>query len=795
MKVQYHLSVHHSSIKQRLGILVTGVVQGVGFRPFVYNLALAHNLAGFVLNDSGTVRIEVEGEQVDLSRFMVDLRKKAPPLSRVNALEIVPLEFAGDTIFQIHQSERGEHSAKFVPADAATCLDCLQEVFDPSNRRYRYPFTNCTNCGPRFTIIDKLPYDRSSTTMSKFTMCQLCLDEYLDPANRRFHAQPNACPNCGPSIRFFNAKSPDLRIDIETDEEALAALIQALKKGRIAAVKGLGGFHLVCDANNESSIATLRKRKRRKAKPFALMMLDMDMVRRYCDPTPEEENALCSGSRPIVLMRRSNDRLPLNLAGDSDHLGVMLAYTPLHHILLSDMLGPIVATSANLSEEPIAIDNDEALSRLAGIADCFLDHNREIYSRYDDSVIQVSCSQLNFFRRARGYAPVPIQMPFRAMQKVLALGPHLKNTFAMLHDDQAYVSQHIGDLENLESTEHYLHALSTYKKLFDFEPTLIAYDLHPDYFTSSLAAELSETVEFAPISTQHHHAHIVSCMVEHRLTSPVLGVAFDGIGYGADGTLWGGEFLLCDFANFERLAHFETFLLPGATKAVKEPWRIALGILDELSPAERDLFAPFFAVLEDRIGREPLALVRQQLKLRLNSPRSSSCGRVFDAVSAILGVCLDVEYEGQAAIRLQSQASICSHADINDCMSHSYSFTFAQQNPTAIQFRQVLVGAYSDLQAGISIPDISCKFHSTIAHIISETCLLLRTVSGIQQVCLSGGVFQNDLLRVRSNKILKENGFQPYYPEQLPANDGGVSLGQAVIALAKSNAILFQEII
>ncbi len=778
----------HISTSQRYRILVTGIVQGVGFRPFVHKLAHAHGLSGFVRNQSGTVCIEVEGTQAALDVFLDDLKRKSPPLSRIDALVLTTMQLQGSDLFEIYDSTSEQPSTKFVPADAATCSDCLYEIFNPSDRRYRYPFTNCTNCGPRFTIIDSLPYDREATTMSKFKMCRLCLDEYLDPANRRFHAQPNACPACGPSLRFYRSESGQ-KSDVKVGDDALLAVLEALQSGQIAAIKGLGGFHLVCDARNEKSIAILRQRKRRKAKPFAVMMSDMAMLRRYCDPSAEEEALLCSSSKPIVLLKRNGDHLPLSLAPDSNEIGIVLAYTPLHHLLLADFSSPIVATSANLSEEPIAIENDEAFQRLMKVADCFLDHNRDIFSRYDDSVLKVCGARRSFVRRSRGFAPDPIKLPFSATQSVLALGAHLKSTFTIIQDNFAYPSQHIGDLENFETSEYYRQSLETYTKLFDFSPDIIAHDLHPDYFSTSLAEEFQANQKMPLVPVQHHHAHIVSCMVEHHLSSPVIGVAFDGIGYGADGTLWGGEFLLCELSNFKRLAHFEQILLPGSSKAIKEPWRIVLGMLDEMTDAQRDSFQPFLESLEDRIGIQALSLLRQQIKARINCPLTSSCGRLFDAISALLGICMEIDYEGQAAVRLESSANACSHFDLNECLRQSYSFTISPVEPLIVHSQELFIEAYADMRRGMTISNIACKFHSTVARIISETCCQLRESTMLDKVCLSGGVFQNQILKAMSERLLFQNSFETFFPEKLPANDGGISLGQAVIALAKLNAL------
>jgi hydrogenase maturation protein HypF len=782
--------VEQFSTKQRLGILVTGVVQGVGFRPFVYNLAMSNKLTGFVRNEGGLVRLELEGEKSAIEAFIQELKSNPPPLAKISGLDTFQMVRNHDKAFAILESASSDLSSKYVPADAATCADCLAELFDPADPRFRYPFTNCTNCGPRFTIIEKLPYDRPCTTMSAFEMCPACRSEYDDPSNRRFHAQPNACPRCGPRLRFYRPGPAGLPEDVLFHGEALAAVIESIKKGQIAAVKGLGGFHLVCDAGNEGAVETLRARKRRSSKAFAVMMADLEMVRRYCELSVEEQQLLLSKQRPITLLKRKNSLLPRNLAPDVDTLGVMLPYTPLHHLILADVDQPVVATSANLSEEPIAIDNDEALSRLVRVADCFLDHDRRIFSRYDDSVLQVTRNESSFLRRSRGYAPDAITVPFSSNKTVLALGPHLKNTFAFVCDNRAYVSQHIGDLENIETNNHFRQSLETYMNLFDLSPDLIAYDLHPDYFTSSLVSELQEKWKLPAIPVQHHHAHIVSCMVDHGLQTPVLGVAFDGIGYGTDESLWGGEFLYCKYDHFDRLGHFDTFLLPGGTQALKQPWRIALGIIVGLPAGTQELFAPFLKDLEAQYGKRDVSIVRQQIRAQFNSPLSSSCGRVFDAISALVGVCYQTDYEAQAAIRLQRKARACNHASLNECLSESYSFSLTRDGPIKIQIRDIFIEAYQDLQEGGKVEDISCKFHSTMAHIVSQTCILLRDKTKVDRVCLSGGVFQNEVLLEMCDRLLAANEFQCYWPQQLPANDGGISLGQAVVALAKTGSLI-----
>lgn len=772
----------------RVLITVSGVVQGVGFRPFVYSLAHRHNLVGFVCNNDGVVQMEVQGANGSISNFIEQLKIEAPPLSQIEHIssQQVAALHEPEITFQIrHSSCSNLAQQKFVPADTSTCQDCFSELFDKNNRRYRYPFINCTNCGPRFTIISSLPYDRQSTTMSVFPMCSLCLQEYEDPTDRRFHAQPNACSRCGPSLNFVEVGT---RREIFRDENALQFAIQRLRLGEIVAVKGLGGFHLVCDATNVRAIERLRQRKSRASKPFAVMMLDMDMVRRYCHCSAAESEELCSTTRPIVLLRKQSEfSLPAEVSPELDCVGVMLPYTPLHHLLMADFNRPLIATSANQSEEPIAIDNDDALTRLEDIADGFLMHDRQIYSRYDDSVVRMVGDQRTMLRRSRGFAPLPIKLPFQTCADALACGAHLKNTFCFVHKDQAFVSQHVGDLENTETHEHFEQTLTTYEVLFGFRPDVISHDLHPDYLSTAFAQRLSAERQLPLFNVQHHHAHIASCMVEHGLTQPVIGIAFDGHGYGLDGTLWGGEFLKVSLSEFQRLAYFEPVPLPGGSQAIKNPWRMALSYICANSSPDR--LGRFVDLLAQRYGQNTLDLVRKQIDKRFNSPLTSSCGRLFDAMSALLGVCYNADYEGQAAMELESLANQAT--GLMDCaMPDSYSFQVTGAVPPFIvRTRQVVEAAYDEHLHSVPTSVIAAKFHQTVAQIVLSVCQKARQLTGIDTVCLSGGVFQNALLLSLTCKLLSAASFSVYSPRLLPANDGGLSLGQAIIALARADAI------
>jgi len=762
----------------RLKITVSGIVQGVGFRPFVFNLAGRLALSGYVRNNNGAVEIEAQGPAEALEAFLHRLESEAPPLAAITSMvsESVSPQPDGPHGFLILESARDPSTQRFLPPDSATCADCLAELFDPADRRFRYPFINCTNCGPRFTIINSLPYDRPATTMASFPMCKACRDEYEDPANRRFHAQPNACPQCGPSLEFAGATDP------------VPAVLDAFANSQIIAVKGLGGFHLMCDAADEKALRALRQRKGRSRKPFAVMMADVEMVRSYCQISYDEQRELTGSRRPIVLLRRSGPRhLPDEIAPGIDRLGVMLPYTPLHHLLLRDYQRPLVATSANYNEEPIAIENAEARRRLAKIADGFLTHNRDIRSRYDDSVVKFAGRDRLAIRRARGLAPLPIQLSFKARRHVLACGAHLKNTFCLIRDNQAFVSQHIGDLENLETHEHFQDTLDTYLRLFDFQPDLISHDCHPDYLSTSIAQELAAQWRLPLVAAQHHHAHIVSCMAEHGLMEPVIGVAFDGLGYGPDATLWGGEFLVCSPAAYKRAAYLKPYPLPGGSRGIKQPWRMALSYICADGAADA-VFLPFLRELESEYGSGTVETIKSQIAGQLNSPLTSSCGRLFDAVSALLGICRIADYEGQAAMELQ--AAVTSQSVGSDRLG-AYPFDLlGDEPPFSVLPAKILQAAYRDVIGHAPPAVVAARFHSTVARIILDVCLKLRELTRIQQVCLSGGVFQNDLLLQLARELLAADGFQVFSASQLPANDGGLSLGQAVIALANSDGLI-----
>ena len=774
---------------------VTGVVQGVGFRPFVYGLAVGLGLCGWVINTSSGVVIEVEGPPDALDAFARDLVAKAPPVARIEGVQRESIPPNGWERFEIRES-RAEAGYVLVSPDIATCPDCLRELFDPDDRRYRYPFINCTNCGPRFTIISDVPYDRPMTTMAAFQMCPECQTEYDDPLNRRFHAQPNACPVCGPRVWLVPVSADDAEALMPpagdpANAEVIAEAARLLREGRVLALKGLGGFHLACDATNADAVRTLRERKRRPAKPLAVMMAGMDEVRRHCEVTPDEEALLTSRQCPIVLLAwKRESSVATEVAPNNRYLGVMLPYTPLHHILLRDAGRPLVMTSGNLSEEPIAQDNEEAWRRLRGLADAFLFHNRGIYARYDDSVWFVPRvpdgkagleSVAQPLRRSRGYAPYPIRLPFRA-RTVLATGPELKNTFCIARDEYAFVGQHIGDMENLETLEHYQTAMALYERLFRLRPEAIVHDLHPDYLATRYAHERAQQEGLPLIGVQHHHAHIASCMVDNGITEPVIGVALDGTGFGLDGRIWGGEWLVADLRGFHRAAWLEPLPLPGGDAGIRNPCRIAYAYLYALFGEVPAL--PFLVQMDEA----EMSTLRLQVQRRFNTVLTTSCGRLFDAVAAMAGGRGRVTYEAQAAIEME----MASHA--GDSERYGYDLRCAEPThwgdtaalpmlPHAyeVALKPLLAGVVRDVQGGRTLAEVGGRFHHTLAGMVAEVCAMIAQTTGLGTVALSGGCFQNRLLLGQAVGELRRRGLRVLLHRQVPTNDGGVSLGQAAI--------------
>ena len=753
-------------------IKVRGIVQGVGFRPFIFQMATACNLKGWVCNTSENVLIEAEGTSDNIETFVAKIKKEAPPLARIEKLSVdFSSDLKGHASFEIRPSIADPDSYQPVSPDIATCHACRKEIFDSSDRRFHYPFTNCTNCGPRFTIIKDMPYDRPSTTMHRFTMCERCQAEYDNPLDRRFHAQPNACPVCGPQLSLVDARGHS----IDT-KNPLVETCKLLKEGKIIAIKGLGGFQLACDATRSAPVSLLRERKRRPAKPFAVMVKDMKEAARHCYISDDEQKLLTSHESPIVLLeRKPQSTICKEVAPGIGHLGIMLPYTPLHHLLLNALSFPLIMTSGNLSEEPIAQDNDEALKRLAGIADYFLMNNRDIYSRYDDTVAAVERGGLYMIRRSRGYAPDPIPLTFRA-QQVLGCGAEEKNTFCITREHHAFLSQHIGDLENMETLEHYENTIELYKKLFRLKPQVISYDMHPEYLSTKYALESGEkdnSLTLVPV--QHHHAHIVSCMADNSVTEPVIGVALDGTGYGNDGRIWGGEFMVADYSGFMRAGHLEYLPVPGGEAAIKKPWRLAAGYILTLLGENASLND--LPILK-KVESADIDLIRRQLETRLNTPLTSSMGRLFDAVSAMLGIRGVIYYEAQAACELEAVAGACT-----DKSETAYSCDISnEQGISVIRIKSILEAIIDDLRNGRDTATIAHRFHITIARIVSDMCVTIRRDTGIRNVALSGGVFQNRLLLKKVVPLLEYEGFTVYTHRRVPCNDGGISLGQAVIA-------------
>jgi hydrogenase maturation protein HypF len=768
----------------RKQIQVRGIVQSVGFRPFVYALAQNHGLRGNVRNNEYGVLLDVEGPPDRIDSFVIELGKSAPALAQIDSIHCAETsERAFFRDFRIIQTVVG--GQRFVPvaADAATCAHCLRELFDPADRRYRYPFINCTNCGPRFTIIEDVPYDRAQTTMREFEMCAACRREYEDPLDRRFHAEPTACAECGPEVRLVSTEPYNLNA---LANDAVVAARSLLQAGNILAIKGIGGFHLACDALNQQAVQQLRSRKYREDKPFAVMAGSVNTVRTYCEVSSVEEELLTSIQRPIVLLPQLPDcSLPLAIAPGVKTLGFMLPYTPLHHLLLEKVDTPIVMTSANISDEPICYEDKDAMGRLAGIADYYLLNNRRIHMRTDDSVVRVpdrESRSANFqsdnqrrpaaytiLRRARGYAPLPIKTRFRFGKTLLACGAELKNTFCLGRDDNAFISHHIGDLENLETLNSFTNGIEHFKKLLYLEPEVVAYDLHPEYLSTKYALGLDE-IE-TKIGVQHHHAHIASCMADNEIDGAVIGVAMDGLGFGLDRRLWGGEFFVADLAQAERVAHLAYVPMPGGTKAVREPWRMAVAYLQETFGI--DLLAmdlPFIRQLDPI----KLPVLQRMMATGANTPETSSMGRLFDAVSSLLRLRDVANYEGQAAIELEQ---IAAAAD-----TQAYRFDISSDGVVSSQ--RVIRSVVEDILDGIAPGSVSARFHSAVANLVFVVAQRLRENHKLNRVVMSGGVFQNQRLLNEAGAKLMAAGFEVFSHHRVPANDGGLCLGQAAVANA-----------
>ncbi|VAX35250.1 [NiFe] hydrogenase metallocenter assembly protein HypF [hydrothermal vent metagenome] len=750
---------------KRLEVSIYGAVQGVGFRPFIYQLAKKFNLKGKVYNTASGLMIEAEGSQQDLDVFLSQIPAEKPPHSYIEGLQYVYLDPCGFSDFQITKSDATLPKKTYVQPDLATCPECIKEIFDSKNRRYLYPFTNCTHCGPRFSIVKALPYDRVNTSMANFTMCADCQEEYDNPDDRRFHAQPNACPQCGPHVELWDKKGNI----VQKNYEAIKEVAAKINEGKIVAVKGIGGFHLFVDAGNEEAVAKLRQRKHREEKPFAVMFLNLSLVEKYCIVSQKERLLLVSVESPIVLLKKDSAKsepLAENISFHNPYLGCIFAYSPLHHILMKELKIPVVATSGNLSDEPICTDEKEALDRLCDIADCFLVHDRPIERSIDDSVVRIMMDRPQVIRRSRGYAPMPISINNKG-QTILGVGAHLKNTMALNIDNNVFISQHIGDLQTSESLRCFEKTRDALQQLYHADISKIACDLHPDYLSTKMAKEAGLPM----VEVQHHHAHIVSCMAENQIQGEVLGIVWDGTGFGEDGTIWGGEFLSSTLSDFTHLATFKTFPLIGGDKALKEPRRVAWAILRELGITEKNQVSalPTFKAFRE----DELVVVTQMLEKEINAPRTSSVGRLFDAVASLLGLKQVLQFEGQAAMQLEY---LCE-GEISD---ERYSFTINEDKEIReIDWQQMFKGIIGDLRQNRANNIIAIKFHNTLV----EMAIDVVKISGYQKVVLSGGCFQNKYLTEKLISRLTEENFQPYWHQCVPPNDGGISLGQVTVAL------------
>ncbi len=762
-------------IKKRKRIEIEGIVQGVGFRPFIHKLAKSHNIKGFVLNKPEGVIIEVEGEQTIIEHLIKDIREKAPPFARIRKINSKTLPLKGYRDFVIKQSSVKGEKRTLISPDIAICDDCKRELLDTKDRRYQYPFINCTNCGPRFTIIEELPYDRKNTTMKKFLMCEECQSEYVDTYDRRFHAQPNACEKCGPEVKLVNRKGSMV------DGDPIKETTRLLKKGKIIAIKGLGGFHLACDATNKETIILLRERKKRPYKPFALMAKDVDEIKRYVLLSEREEELLKSPGAPIILLQRKKGcSLPGEIAPNNNYIGFMLPYTPLHILLFksSEGMDVLIMTSGNRRGESIIFKNDEALHSLGDIADYFLLHNRDINILADDSVVRVSLddNQPLMIRRSRGFVPEPIRSPVHFEKNILGCGAHLRNTFSLGRGDEIFISHHIGDLESPRSIKTYESSIEHFINLFDIHPEIIAVDKHPGYFSTNFGKKRAEGNDNPLIGVQHHHAHIASCLVDNGIDREVIGIAWDGTGYGEDGAIWGGEFLAADLKDYKRKAHLKYFSLPGGEKAIKEPWRMAATYLYEIIGKD---FLGLDIEFIHRLDKNKWKMLRKMIDRGINTPKTSSIGRLFDAVSSLIGVRDEITYFGQAAIELEMI--------MNEDKEGLYNFDIKKEEEIyIIDPASVIRSIVDDLLKSVDIPQISSRFHKGLVEMIVKLSIIIREETGLNEVAISGGVFQNQFLLNESLRRLQGEGFKVFKHQSIPPNDGGISVGQVAIAAKKS---------
>ena len=752
-----------SSKKVRWEIKVKGIVQGVGFRPFVYRLAFKYQLTGRVKNTPQGVLIDLEGGEDKIAEFKAELKSNFPPLAQIEAINFEEKSVQGYKKFEIKDSQNNSQPLTLISPDTAVCTQCKEELQNTNNRRFRYPFINCTDCGPRFSIIKSLPYDRRATTMASFSMCKQCRKEYEDPASRRFHAQPNACFKCGPTTRLIDNKGKVLKT-----EQPIKEAVGLLTEGKILAVKGLGGFHLICDATQKEVVERLRKRKRRPDKALAVMIKDIKTVKEYCLVRKKEAKILQGIRKPIALLDKKQ-KLPDNIAPDTNQLGVMLAYTPLHYLLFSQGLEVLVATSANESGLPIEYKNQAAKERLAKIADYFLLHNREIEAPIDDSVVQVSLGEVRVIRRARGYVPKPVRI--EKGPQILACGADFKNTFCLSKDKFAFLSQYNGDLTNRETQQRFKTNLNHLKQVYDIEPQIIAHDLHPDYYTTRWAKKISGK----KVAVQHHHAHLVSTMAEQDIKPPVIGLVFDGTGLGTDGKIWGGEFLVCNYRDFSRVGHLNYVGMPGGDKAAVEPWRMAVSYLFKQAKGKIDW--DLFTNLE----RKKVKPVVRMLKQDLNCPKTSSLGRLFAGVSALLGLAKKRSYRPQAALKLEQAA-------LEVLTEKYYSYQLIKKEGKYIVDTDLIIMEISkDIIKGEEVEIIAHKFHNTVVNFAVKLAKLIRDEYSLDRVVLSGGAFQNRLISRKIYNQLTKAQFKVYLPQKIPCNDGGLALGQLVVASKTDN--------
>ncbi len=744
-------------------IVVGGIVQGVGFRPFIFQLADRLGLKGEVSNTSSGVTIHIEGKAEQVDVFCREIADGHPPLTYVTNWSEYDEKIKGFSEFTITESKVENQRSALISPDISICDDCLYELFDRKNRRYRYPFINCTNCGPRYTIIEDIPYDRPKTSMKYFSMCEQCRAEYDDPRNRRFHAQPNGCSNCGPLVTLYDNKGNKIEAS-----DTISRAAELIRSGFILAIKGLGGFHLAVDATNDTAVAELRNRKGREEKPFSIMALNLDRVYQFAQVTADDEAFLISRQKPIVLLKKKESNgICKSIAPGNRYFGVMLPYTPLHYLLLDQVETPLVMTSGNISEEPIAIDNQDAYDRLSIIADYFLVHNRDIYLRNDDSIVQIISGKPRFIRRARGYTPMPVFLR-KKFPSVLACGAELKNTICLTKEDNAFISQHIGDLENLSAYEFFQMTIAHMKRILDIKPEVIACDMHPDFLSTQYALEQKK---LPVIQVQHHHAHIVSCLAENREKGPVIGLAFDGTGYGTDGTIWGGEVLICREDSFKRIAHLVPVPMPGGAAAIREPWRMGISYLYHVFGDKfKDLELPFLK----KIDGSQINVMVEMIQKGVNSPMTSSLGRFFDGVAAILGIRNKATFEGQAPMDLEMRAQW----PVSEC----YEYGWITRKNYLIVIDPIIEGIVKDIRKGISTAKILGKFHLTIIRLFSRLCHFIRLEHHLDTIALSGGSFQNSIFLSGLIEDLEKRKLKVLSQMQAPPNDGGISLGQALVA-------------